>query len=78
MANLETASSIFWRNLEGGSSQPSRNSPGMVRGEPNIASETENPLDLFETDRRPRSTRGRWINQSEPARQAGKAVLSDL
>ena len=41
MVNMETACSIFCKNLEGRISPPSRNSPGTVRGEPNTVLEME-------------------------------------
>ena len=65
------------RNCEGGNSPPSRNSPGMVRGEPKTDSEMENLVYSLGTEQRPRRTRGRCRNQSKPARQVHRAVLRD-
>ncbi len=57
--------SILLRNWELGSSGASKNSPGIERGEPYTASETENPVSSLGTERRPKRTRGKWNTQSK-------------
>ena len=69
--------SIFHRNKAGGNSGLPRNSPGTVREEPYTASETESPVSSLGTVRRPKRTKGRWRNQSEPANRERRADLRE-
>ena len=67
---------ILLRYSDEGSSGLSRNSSGNTNEEPKRASEAEMAESSLGTLRRPSRTRGRWWNQSDPAKRERRETLS--
>ena len=77
MVKPATAHPILLRYLDKGNAGLQRNSPGMVRGKPSTASETERPVSSLGTILKPKRTRGKWRNQSELAKGERRADLGE-